>query len=188
MSPEDEALIARAREQRGWTPDRKAVVAILWPMGISASKIANRIGGVSRNGVIGVVHRMGASGRGTPSVPTTAKSSIMKPPKPKAITKPNGTILKSDGMGRVGPVLEPLPIPPAGDIPATARHWLTRKPRECKWPVGDAGGYDQLSCCAPVRDEGCSYCSFHAARAFQPQQKGKRGGATELARSLRRYL
>jgi len=33
-----------------------------------------------------------------------------------------------------------------------------------------------------------NYCDEHARVAYQPQKKGKRGGATELARSLRRYL
>lgn len=42
-----------------WTTDREALLKVLWTQGLSASQIAKRIGGVSRNAVIAKVHRMG---------------------------------------------------------------------------------------------------------------------------------
>ena len=39
----------------------------LWQDGLSASQIAAELGGVTRNAVIGKVHRLGLSGRGQPT-------------------------------------------------------------------------------------------------------------------------
>ncbi|MCB1513625.1 MAG: GcrA cell cycle regulator, partial [Hyphomicrobiaceae bacterium] len=40
-----------------WTDERVELLKKLWSEGLSASQIASRIGGVSRNAVIGKVHR-----------------------------------------------------------------------------------------------------------------------------------
>ena len=42
-----------------WTDDRVEVLKKLWAEGLSASQIAARLGGVTRNAVIGKVHRLG---------------------------------------------------------------------------------------------------------------------------------
>ena len=42
-----------------WTPDRENLLRILWTQGLSAAQIAKRLGGVSRNAVIGKRIRMG---------------------------------------------------------------------------------------------------------------------------------
>ena len=54
----------------GWTEDRVDVLKRLWLEGLSASQIAKQLGGgVTRNAVIGKVHRLGLSGRAAPSQP-----------------------------------------------------------------------------------------------------------------------
>ena len=53
----------------GWTDERVALLKKLWLEGLSASQIAKQLGGVTRNAVIGKVHRLGLSGRATPSQP-----------------------------------------------------------------------------------------------------------------------
>lgn len=52
-----------------WTDDRVETLTLLWKDGASASQIARDLGGVTRNAVIGKIHRLGLSGRGTPSAP-----------------------------------------------------------------------------------------------------------------------
>ena len=42
----------------GWTPERIDTLTRLWAGGLSASKVARKLGGVTRNAVIGKVHRM----------------------------------------------------------------------------------------------------------------------------------
>jgi GcrA cell cycle regulator len=47
-----------------WTPAREEKLRLMWAEGKSASQIARELGGVTRNGVIGRVHRLGL-GRNT---------------------------------------------------------------------------------------------------------------------------
>ena len=47
----------------GWTDERVELLKKLWQDGLSASQIAKQLGGVTRNAVIGKVHRLGLSGR-----------------------------------------------------------------------------------------------------------------------------
>ena len=46
-----------------WSEERVELLTKLWAEGLSASQIAARLGGVSRNAVIGKVHRLGLAGR-----------------------------------------------------------------------------------------------------------------------------
>ena len=71
-----------------WNDERVELLKKLWADGLSASQIAGRLGGVTRNAVIGKVHRLGLSGRATtsrmkshrPRVRTqTAAKRLMKP-------------------------------------------------------------------------------------------------------------
>lgn len=49
-----------------WTDDRVEVLKNMWGAGKSASEIAEELGGVTRNAVIGKAHRLGLSGRPSP--------------------------------------------------------------------------------------------------------------------------
>src|SRR5690348_2830003 len=62
-----------------WTDERVEQLKKLWADGLSASQIAAELGGITRNAVIGKVHRLGLSGR------TKAPSSnAPRPRKPRA--------------------------------------------------------------------------------------------------------
>ena len=50
-----------------WSDDRVEQLKTLWTEGLSASQIARALGGVTRNAVIGKVHRLGLAGRASPS-------------------------------------------------------------------------------------------------------------------------
>src|SRR5689334_24678284 len=52
------------RDPMNWTDERVELLRKLWSEGLSASQIAAQLGGVSRNAVIGKVHRLKLSGRG----------------------------------------------------------------------------------------------------------------------------
>ena len=51
----------------GWTDERVEQLKGLWSEGLSASQIARALGGISRNAVIGKVHRLGLAGRAAPT-------------------------------------------------------------------------------------------------------------------------
>ena len=57
-----------------WTDERVKKLTLLWKNGNSASKIASELGeGVSRNAVIGKIHRLGLSERGSGSTANETK-------------------------------------------------------------------------------------------------------------------
>ena len=70
----------------GWTDERVENLKKLWQDGLSASQIAKQLGGVTRNAVIGKVHRLGLSGRATPSKP--ARPAFKAPRPQRAVAQP----------------------------------------------------------------------------------------------------
>ena len=67
----------------GWTEERVELLKKLWLEGFSASQIAAELGdGVTRNAVIGKVHRLGLSGRATPSQPARPVFKAPRPARP----------------------------------------------------------------------------------------------------------
>src|SRR6478672_13863661 len=53
----------RGLRPMSWTDERVELLKKLWNQGLSASQIAGELGSVTRNAVIGKVHRLGLSGR-----------------------------------------------------------------------------------------------------------------------------
>ncbi|HZL01115.1 MAG TPA: GcrA family cell cycle regulator [Caulobacteraceae bacterium] len=163
----------------GWTDERVETLKKLWLEGLSASQIAKHLGGVTRNAVIGKVHRLGLSGRATPSQPTRTVFKAPRPPRPMVSSQP---------IQRRAPEPRPVaaPRPPYIEQPGTATV-LTLGAHMCKWPIGDPSTDDFTFCGRRSTDDG-PYCIHHAQVAYQPPQAKKRSSASELARSLRRYI
>jgi len=162
-----------------WTEDRVEVLKKLWAEGHSASQIAKELGGVTRNAVIGKVHRLGLSGRATPSRPVKRPPRLARP-KPQVL--PDGTVkapkpTRAPGMApslrEEIEQLEPLPLE-NGDA-ATV---LTLRDSMCKWPIGDPADPKFAFC----GRKACSgpYCAEHAKVAFQPARKRERGGREDF--------
>ncbi len=135
-----------------WTDERVEELKKLWAEGLSASQIARQLGGVTRNAVIGKVHRLGLSGRGSPSRSDRPKRITM--PKPQA--KPVMT----------KPVVVEEPVVLANGDYATV---MTVTDSMCKWPIGDPTQPDFRFCGRPSK-QGEPYCEGHARMAFQPAQ------------------
>ncbi len=69
-----------------WTDERVETLKKMWGEGQSASQIAKELGGVTRNAVIGKVHRLGLSNRAGSGGSTATKAAPKE--KPAAATKP----------------------------------------------------------------------------------------------------
>ena len=67
-----------------WTDQRVASLKKLWQQGKSASEIAESLGGVTRNAVIGKAHRLGLSGRPSPIKTVSVKKPAATAPKSAA--------------------------------------------------------------------------------------------------------
>ena len=72
-----------------WTDDRVDLLKKLWSEGLSASQIAGRLGGVTRNAVIGKVHRLGLSGRATTSRMKSIRPRVRANTARRAQQRPN---------------------------------------------------------------------------------------------------
>lgn len=69
-----------------WTDARTALLRKYWAEGLSASQIAKRLGGVTRNAVIGKTHRLGIAGR--PHVCAANKNKVKAARMKRDATKP----------------------------------------------------------------------------------------------------
>ena len=163
----------------GWTDERVELLKRLWQDGLSASQIAKQLGGVTRNAVIGKVHRLGLSGRATPSKP---QRTVFKAPRPARPATP--ALAAPRRIAEAAPP-HSAPVRYVDERPGTATV-LTLGAHMCKWPIGDPS-QDNFTFCGRRCDEG-PYCHEHAEVAYQPVQSKKKSGAAELARSLRRYI
>src|SRR3546814_2749639 len=74
-----------------WTDERIDTLKAMWEKGMTASQIAEALGGVSRNAVIGKAHRLGLQSRPSPVKPNdddTPKAAPKPAPRPPAESKP----------------------------------------------------------------------------------------------------
>jgi GcrA cell cycle regulator len=167
----------------GWTEDRVETLRKLWLDGFSASQIAKQLGGgLTRNAVIGKVHRLGLSGRAAPSQPQRPAFKATRPARPAPAPTPV--------VRRAEPVSQPEPKRVYVAEEAGSATVLTLGAHMCKWPIGDPSS-DGFSFCGRVSSGEGPYCAHHAQVAYQAQPRkatsGRRGD-TELVRSLRRYI
>lgn len=161
-----------------WNDERVVLLKKLWAEGHSASQIAKQLGGVTRNAVIGKVHRLGLSGRATPSRPVKRPPRLARPkPRfmsdgsavaaaPAALPVPAAAPAPALAIERVPQVAALPPLPLADGTPATI---LTLRDTMCKWPIGDPAD-PKFAFCGRKADCG-PYCQEHAQVAFQPARK-----------------
>jgi GcrA cell cycle regulator len=158
-----------------WNDERVDVLKKLWSDGLSASQIASRLGGVTRNAVIGKVHRLGLSGRATtsrmkshrPRVRAQGAKRLMK----QRLTSTGNPIFRSLYLNDTEPY-----VPPAEElvIPMGERKYIqTLTETCCRWPIGDPQQPD-FHFCGRKKIPGLPYCEVHARRAFQPPQPRRR--------------
>ena len=177
-----------------WTDERVELLTKMWGDGQSASQIAKELGGVTRNAVIGKVHRLGLSNRATTSSAKTNTTSKVQgkpvvesksklPPKPVAAAKPaapepTAPIPVRKAIIPAGQSLPPQPsaneispeaLAKVSQIEKKAKRLslLELTERTCKWPVGDPATED-FWFCGLATQAGKPYCEAHVGVAFQP--------------------
>ena len=167
-----------------WTDERVELVTKLWADGHSASIIASRMGGVSRNAVIGKVHRLGLSGRRTvarskASLRNQSRGQFFGAPQntPRLRRKYNSNSRKKTHYPNTGPATVDqktrarelyieAAAPTALDPPPDKRlNILALTSRTCRWPIGDPAKPGFAYCGRAKRADGKSYCDQHDAHA-----------------------
>ena len=146
-----------------WTPERVVTLERLWTEGLSASEIAARFPGITRNAVLGKLHRLGRLGRGRPTA--LAKVRMEKPQRALSVRHPKPPALKRPP---VAPASEAMPSW-AGEVTRVEalRSW------HCRWPIGDP--HDAAFAFCGRRVAARPYCGNHRAVAYQPESAAKGG-------------
>lgn len=158
-----------------WTDERVELLKKLWAEGLSAGQIATRMGGMTRNAVIGKVHRMGLKDRG--SVPRTRVSPTAD--QRRAMREQRIAKMKAEraekgleeqkpkwspwAHGKVKPVV-PYVEPETRHTPQMVT-FDELEPHHCKWPIGDPKT-EAFRFCGCRREAGAPYCGHHIRAAI----------------------
>lgn len=159
-----------ARSPGGWTDAAVETLTRLWRQGdLSAAMIARRLG-VTRNAVLGKIHRLGLSQPLQPRPPAIARPPRPAKPRPVASARRAPPSEPARTSARPGAETEPGLVARLEDLPT----------RACHWPLGDPQAAGFAFC--GRRAETGPYCPAHARMAY----RGRGVDVAELARLLRR--
>jgi GcrA cell cycle regulator len=105
-----------------WTEERIDQLKAMWERGLTASQIADELGGVSRNAVIGKAHRLGLQSRPSPvKANETPKKAAPAPRKPAPVaTEAETPRVAAPAAPAAAPVRAPAATPAAPPAPASA--------------------------------------------------------------------
>lgn len=177
-----------------WTDERIELLKKLWAEGLSASQIAAELTGVTRNAVIGKVHRLGLSGRAKAG-PAAAQrtrgkaqaaapamvaapirsggASVAPQPVVQAIAR-GATALKQEMVAIADPAAQAIVAPGEVVVPMSRRVSIMElREGVCRWPIGDPTQADFVYCGADC-SVGAPYCGFHSKVAYQPSDRRAR--------------
>ena len=157
-----------------WSDDRVEQLKKLWEGGLSASQIAAELGNVTRNAVIGKVHRLGLSGR--------AKSPSSAAPRQRKARPAQHMMRVSRPVSRGNTALahafevemEPDPIAYDNVVPMGQRlSLLELNEATCHWPIGDPSSSEFFFCGGKALTS-LPYCAHHSRIAYQPASDRRR--------------
>lgn len=146
--------------QSTWTPERVAKLLEIWPLGASASEAAAEIGGVSRNAVIGKVHRLGLPKRACDSGRMRLTPEVLsvraKEKRERHALNQRNRRARARGEEPAEPTPELPPVPAYLD--SLNLPFADLGPQQCRFIEGDAPDFN--SCGNPTAG-GTSWCHHH---------------------------
>jgi GcrA cell cycle regulator len=159
-----------------WDGERVEILRKLWQEGISASRIAAQLGaGITRNAVIGKVHRLGLSGRAKPAASTSAprpKRAVASHSIQKTVALRGNTVMLREVV--IAAEYEPVVMPEAVVIPISERVTIMElRESMCRWPLGDPLS-PEFRYCGTKCDPAQPYCIPHGRMAYQQAPERKR--------------
>ncbi|MCP1852851.1 MULTISPECIES: GcrA family cell cycle regulator [unclassified Bradyrhizobium] len=174
-------------KQSTWSEDRVAQLKKLYEDGLSCSQIAAELGQVTRNAVIGKLHRLGLANSRSKAVRESRGPKQRRGPAPPPRRQ---TIIRQV-------LAQPYePAPEKGDeaagnstdfdpsVPQDQRKGvLDLREGDCRWPIGDPATPDFYFCNGRAL-VGLPYCAHHTRLAYQPAQN-RRGRETQEQRAAR---
>ena len=151
-----------------WTNERVDELRRLWGQGQTASRIAELLGGVTRNAVIGKAHRLGLRGRPSPIRREEGHGHPASRPVRAAVP---AAILAEELTREPPPPAIEAPVPPPMPAAATgaaagASKMARNSSKGCSWPVGDPK-LPGFHFCGAEAVPGRPYCAQHCTQAYQ---------------------
>ena len=162
-----------------WTDERIELLRQHWTEGKSASQIASLLGhGLTRNAVIGKVHRLGLAGRAkspVSSAPRPRQAPVQQ--RPQAVRPP--AVQPRLVQGATALAVAPAPIEEEAEaldsvvLPMSLRVTIVElRETMCRWPLGDPTSPDFRYCGSASQDG--PYCAHHNRLAYQPAHDRRR--------------
>lgn len=172
-----------------WTDERVEKLREAWKEGLSASLIAKRLGGITRNAVIGKANRLNLSGGSTRVTAGREASKVLRRQRSNAesaarthkhsrrIGQPIAPFI-SESWNDHGPIAPTVILQLGETIESVApKVWTERGTGECAFPVGLVEGTMQLSCCNKTD---ATYCAPHAGLAFRGRTQAQKQADKKL--------
>tara|TARA_B100000029_G_C17365787_1_gene884249 strand:- start:353 stop:847 length:495 start_codon:yes stop_codon:yes gene_type:complete len=145
-----------------WTEEKVAKLRELWGKGNTASQIAEIIGGISRNAVIGKAHRLNLSAK-IKTRAATSNQNFESSIKGKNIKSRRGRRSKFRSL-----IIE------KDFEPENPKQLEELDDSSCKWPIGHPDEKNFYFCGrSSLKD--FSYCKLHLLYAYQPKGKKEEG-------------
>ena len=137
-----------------WTEEKVEKLKELWGKGNTASQIAEIIGGISRNAVIGKAHRLNLEAR-APSKQSSQTSTANKPARRGAAPISRKAKFQSILLDKNFEPENPKSLEDLTD-------------ETCKWPIGHPNE-ESFYFCGRKPEGDFPYCKLHVLYAFQPK-------------------
>ena len=141
-----------------WTEEKVAKLKELWGKGNTASQIAEIIGGISRNAVIGKAHRLNLSAKIKTRTATSSQSF-------------ENSVVDKDNKSKKGRRSKFKSLIIEKDFePENPKTLEELDENSCKWPIGHPDEKNFYFCGrSSLKD--FSYCKLHLLYAYQPRGK-----------------
>ena len=156
-----------------WTEEKVAKLKDLWGKGNTASQIAEIIGGISRNAVIGKAHRLNLSAK----IKTRSSSTNQKNYK---LNEQENKFQKKGRRNKFKSLIIEKDFEPENP-----KQLEELDESVCKWPIGHPNESSFYFCGRKSLKE-FSYCKLHLLYAFQP--KGKKEDPADKDEETPQYI
>ena len=147
-----------------WTEEKVAKLKELWGKGNTASQIAEIIGGISRNAVIGKAHRLNLSAKIKTRTATSSQNF-------DSTTNEKNTQIRRGRKSKFKSLIIEKDFEPENP-----KQLEELDENSCKWPIGHPDE-KKFYFCGRSSLKDFSYCKLHLLYAYQP--KGKKDDVTE---------
>ena len=148
-----------------WTEEKVAKLKELWGKGNTASQIAEIIGGISRNAVIGKAHRLNLSAK------IKTRNSLNTNNKFKSNNQNDGDKFRKGRRSKFKSLIIEKDFEPENP-----KQLEELDENSCKWPIGHPNE-KSFYFCGRTSLKDFSYCRLHLLYAYQP--KGKKEETTD---------